>query len=160
MLNPLLCQWIVSWVLHIFFPPSAGGACVSVCACVFAGELPAISINVSAAKWGERHSRPTGMLPLLWGSRSSGPDCFAQGQHDLSRVIYILVDCFLLTFFFRPKRHPGSLSMQSLGQNLTSIAHHLEDLVLLSCHHKKETLALQLSHSSVGDGRISVPFRL
>lgn len=33
--------------------------------CVCAGDLPAISITVSAAKWGERHRQPTGMLLLF-----------------------------------------------------------------------------------------------
>ena len=104
------------------------GVCVCVCVCVCVwGALAAISITVSAAKWGERHRQPTGMLLLFWGSGSRGPDCFAQGQHDLGIVIYILVDC---TLSFRTC-HPGSLSMQSLGQNLTSIAHHLGDHQLL-----------------------------
>lgn len=66
--------------------------CVRVCV---EGDLPAISITVSAAKWGERHRQPTGMLLLFWGSGGRGPDCFAQGQHDLGIVIYMLVDCVL-----------------------------------------------------------------
>lgn len=65
------------------------------CVCVCLVDLPAISITVSAAKWGERHRQPTGMLLLFWGSGSRGPDCFAQGQHDLGVVICILVDCIV-----------------------------------------------------------------
>lgn len=60
-------------------------------------------LTVSSAKWGERRSQPTGVLLLLWGSRSRGADCFAQGQRDLCIVIY---SGRLLTFFFFPLYAP------------------------------------------------------
>ncbi len=104
LLNPtaasLWCR-VVSWLLHMGHTHTFTRCQLElgVCVCVCSGDLPAISITVSAAKWGERHRQPTGMLPLFWGSGSRGPDCFAQGQHDLGIVIYILVDCVL--FFLR-----------------------------------------------------------
>lgn len=89
----LWCR-VVSWLLHTFTHSQLErGVC---------GDLPAISITFSAAKWGERHRQPTGMVLLFWASGSRGPDCFAQGQHDLGIVIYILVDCIL--FFYTPPR--------------------------------------------------------
>ena len=67
---PLLPRYlwcgVVSWLLHAhthIYSLSAGG--VFVCVCVLGGDLPAISITVSAAKWGERHRQPTGMLLLF-----------------------------------------------------------------------------------------------
>lgn len=115
---PLLLQWeylwwrIVSWLFHLghthihSLTISWRFVCVCVCVVRMGGgwDLPAISITVSPAKWGERHRQPTGRLLPFWGSGSRGPDCFAQGQHDSGIVIYILVDCVLL--FHAPPRKP------------------------------------------------------
>lgn len=58
------------------------------------------------------------MLRLLWGSRSRGPYCFAQGQDDLDIVIHFYIYIYMCVFwsiafffsFYMPPRKPEHVS--------------------------------------------------
>lgn len=121
-------------------------------------DLPAISITVSPAKWGERHRQPTGRLLPFWGSGSRGPDCFAQGQHDSGIVIYILVDCILL-FHVPPRKPEHAIAWPEFDINCTpprrSSTSRLEFVpVKTKPWHSSSIQNKKKNHVCSGDGRM------